>query len=120
MSCGPLLTIIISIQSRLVFQHDNDPKHTRKIMQEWLASQSFQLIQWLAQSPEFELHWTFLGTSQTSLERIYDTFKRYPRIVGAVCSMYPNFSERDCMASYENMPWRIDIVLKSMGYWTNY
>ena len=30
---------------RLVFQHDNDPKHTSKIVQKWLASQSFQLLQ---------------------------------------------------------------------------
>jgi hypothetical protein len=37
--------------SRLVFRHDNDPKHTSKIMQKWLASQPFQLLQWLAQSP---------------------------------------------------------------------
>ena len=38
--------------SRLVFQHDNDPKHTSKIeiVHEWLASQLFQLLKWHAQS----------------------------------------------------------------------
>jgi hypothetical protein len=30
--------------SRLVFQHDNDPKHMSKIVQEWLALQPFQLL----------------------------------------------------------------------------
>ena len=49
--------------SRLVFQHGNDPKHTSKIVQEWLASQSFQLLQWPAQSlvlNPFEHFWAFL------------------------------------------------------------
>ena len=31
--------------SRLVFQHTNDPKHTSKIVQEWLASQPCRLLQ---------------------------------------------------------------------------
>ena len=37
----------------------------------------------------FEFHWTIMGISQMALERIYDTFKRYPRIVGVyVFSVY--------------------------------
>ena len=105
--------------SRLVFQHDNDSKHMMigKNMQEWLASQP---IQWPTISG-FESHWTLLGTSQMTLEQIYDTSKRYPRIVGVcVCLAYPYFGENDCMELYEIMPWRIDVVLKSRGYWTNY
>jgi hypothetical protein len=31
----------------------------------------------------FETHWTIMDTSQTTLERIYDTSKRHPRNVGA-------------------------------------
>ena len=30
--------------SRLVLQQDNDPKHTNKIVQKWLASQPIQLL----------------------------------------------------------------------------
>ena len=38
--------------SSMIFQYDNDPKHMSKIMHEWLASQPFQFLQWLAQSPD--------------------------------------------------------------------
>ena len=36
--------------SSLVFQYDNEPTHTSKIVQERLASQPFQLRQWPTQS----------------------------------------------------------------------
>ena len=34
--------------------------------------------------------------------------------------MYPNFGEHECMAFYESMPRKIDVVLKSRDYLTNY
>ena len=49
--------------SRLVFQHDNDSMDMSKIVQEWLASQPFQLLQWHAQSPNLnpiEHFWALL------------------------------------------------------------
>ena len=36
------------VPSNVVFQHDNDPKHTSKRVQAWLKLQPFQLMQWLA------------------------------------------------------------------------
>ena len=37
--------------SHVIFQHDNDPKHTTKTIRRWLRSQDFNVLQWLAQSP---------------------------------------------------------------------
>jgi hypothetical protein len=103
--------------NRLAFQHDNDPKHTSKTMPKWLASQPFEFLQWSAQSPDL-IHLILLGISQTMFERIYDTSKRYPRIVGVcVCSIYPNFNEQDCMTLCKNMSQRIDVVLKNGVTW---
>jgi hypothetical protein len=57
-----------------------------------------------------------MGTPQMTLEQIYNTYKRYPRMWERVCSVYPNFNEQDCMALYESMPQRINVVLKNRGH----
>ena len=41
--------------SHVIFQHDNDPKHTTKIVCRWLRSQDFDILQWLIQSPDLNL-----------------------------------------------------------------
>ena len=96
------------------------PPTPAKIVQEGLASQLFQLLQWHAQSLDLNPIEHFLGTSQTTLQRTYDTSKRHPIIVGACMFSVSQFQITYCMTLYEIMPRRINIVLKSRSYWTNY
>ena len=35
-----------------VFQHDNDPKHTSKVVKEWLNQARIEVLWWPSQSPE--------------------------------------------------------------------
>jgi DDE superfamily endonuclease len=37
---------------KVIFQHDNDPKHRAKRIQEWLSDQSFEILEWPPQSPD--------------------------------------------------------------------
>ena len=34
------------------FQHDNDPKHTSKLVTEFLAQKNVRILEWLSQSPD--------------------------------------------------------------------
>ena len=38
--------------TNVIFQHDNDPKHTAKVVKEWLSKQNFETLDWPAQSPD--------------------------------------------------------------------
>ncbi|EIE79500.1 hypothetical protein RO3G_04205 [Rhizopus delemar RA 99-880] len=37
---------------QVIFQHDNDPKHTTKLVKEHLKEQSYNILEWLAQFPD--------------------------------------------------------------------
>jgi hypothetical protein len=37
---------------RVIFQHDNDPKHKARSVQEWLNEQPFEVLDWPPQSPD--------------------------------------------------------------------
>ena len=63
---------------------------------------------------------THLGTSQTRLNEFMTPPKGIQELWERVYSMYPNFSEYDCMALYKSFPQKNNIVLKSKGHWTNY
>ena len=60
----------------------------------------------------------FSNATWTNLWHLQEVSKSCGSV--CVCLVYPNFNEQDCMVLYESMPRRIDIVLKSKGYWTNY
>jgi hypothetical protein len=108
------------VPSRVVFQQDNDPKHTNKMVQGWLVSQPFQLLQWPAQSPDLnpmEHFWALL-------KRRLNEFSTPPRGIEElwerVCSVCSSLGEDDCMALYESMPQRVATILAAKGYWTDY
>ena len=75
-----------------------------KIVQEWLASRPFQLLQRHAQPPDLNLiehFWAFLKqclnestTFQRGIQELWESM--YP--------VYPDFSVNDCMVFSENMP----------------
>jgi hypothetical protein len=85
-----------------------------------MEPQLFQLIQWLARSPDLNTVEQFWVLLKQRLSEFTASPRGFKELWEWVCSMYPNFSEHDCMALYEGMPRRIDTMLKSRGYWTNY
>ncbi|KAK3515381.1 hypothetical protein QTP70_018729 [Hemibagrus guttatus] len=42
----------LGLAHQWTFQHDNDPKHTAKVVKKWLADKNINVSQWPSQSPD--------------------------------------------------------------------
>jgi hypothetical protein len=107
-------------KSEIIFQHDNNPKHTAKKTKKWLEEQELQVLDWPPQSPDLN-----------PIEHLWDHLKRrlagYERRPTATWQLWERveaewnkISEEECMRLIECMPRRIAAVLKAKGGPTKY
>lgn len=105
----------------VVFQHDNDPKHTAKCVQAWLATQEFQLLQWPAQSPDqnpIENLWSYL---KRALLHDYSSPPSNVNVLWErVQEQWEKLSPDYCATLVRSMPNRLAALRKAKGLWTKY
>lgn len=107
-------------EHEITFQQDGDPKHTAKIVKEWLGNQNFKVMEWPAQSPDLnpiENLWSIvkrrLGQYQSAPSDLNDLWGR----VELEWNNIPKTIVENLVAS---MPQRIKKVIENKGLWTKY
>ena len=107
-------------ENELIFQHDNDPKHTAKVVVEWLKKQKFLTMIWPPQSPDLnpiENLWALLkrrlGDFETAPKGMNELFER----VGKV---WYEITMEECQKVIDSMPKRCQAVIKAKGKWIDY
>jgi transposase len=106
--------------SSVIFQHDNDPKHSASSIKAYLSQQQYQVLPWPAQSPDLnpiEHIWALvkrrLNEYSTPPEGINELWER-------VNDIWDGITKEECLKVVESMPRRLQAVLKAKGKWTNY
>ena len=104
----------------IIFQQNNNPKHTRRKVKEWLEEQEFKTMGWPAQSPDpnpIEHLWGWL-------KRRLAEYKNPPNGIlelwERVQVEWDKIPVGKCHKSIESMPRRIQAVLRAKGGYTKY
>lgn len=101
-----------------IFMQDNDPKHTSKLVQNWLQSNRIQILDWPAQSPDLnpiENLWTDIKK---------EVFKKKPKkteeLWEVVRTAWNGIPQQRCANLVDSMQRRCIAVIKNVGFSTKY
>lgn len=104
----------------LIFQQDNDPKHTSKKAKKWMEDNDITLLDWPPQSPDLnpiEHLWDHikkkLSTYPTQAKGVWEIWER-------VAEVWGDIEPEVCQTLIKSMPRRIEAVIKAKGGHTKY
>ena len=107
-------------RDHIIFQHDNDPKHSSKKTRSWLKDHKLHILDWPPQSPDLN-----------PIENLWNILKyrlvKYEKPASGVIELWERAKEEwsripleKCLELIDSMPKRIAEVIRAKGGHTRY
>ncbi|KAI1008097.1 hypothetical protein K3495_g144 [Podosphaera aphanis] len=106
--------------SDLIFQQDNDPKHTSAVTKNWLASKRISTMGWPSQSPDLNPIGHLWSLVKRQLGQYQEPPKGMHELWARVEEVWHKIDKETCQNLIESMPSRVAAVLKAKGVHTKY
>lgn len=100
------------------FQHDNDPKHTAKMVKDWLGANRVRVLSWPAQSPDLNPIENLWGQVKVALGR--QKFQTPAELFNAVQHIWDSINQQNIENLINSMPRRCAEVIKAKGFSIDY
>lgn len=107
-------------ENEVIFQQDNDPKHSSKLVRNFLKTQNYETIEWPSQSPDLnpiENLWSIvkrrLGNFDEAPNSIHELWER-------VQISWEEIPVETCQNLIASMPKRVSATIKAKGGITSY
>lgn len=101
-----------------IFQQDNDPKHKSRLVQDWLAQEGIQQLEWPPQSPDLnpiENLWSILDYRCKKRKCSNET-----ELIECLESSWNEVTEDTLLNLVNSMPNRCQTVIDNKGFMTKY
>ena len=108
----------VRMPRKWTFQQDNDPKHSSKVLQEWLVKNKVDVLKWPSQSPDLnpiEHLWNEMGR-RLGAQHFSNSNQLYEKLR----EIWSEIPVSVCERLLDSMPRRCQAVLDARGYPTKY